>query len=321
MKRFQINPAYFIGFCALLGVEVAISLFVRDQVIRPYLGDVLVVVLLYCLIRAICRDAPRLLPLWVFLFAALVELCQLFYIVERLHLGQYKVLSTILGSTFDVVDLLCYATGAALLFLWQSIEPRRNITLPLALSIGTLLVITIITTYQHFLPRDASAYIDNGDRLSLSGSASYDPNRELLNEISMEEAVAEHISSAHIPTVIPTGYEIESIERTWDDGDEDYKGYNTITVYYSNSDSKQYLHLTFCNYGIEFPADYGKNNSFGLTTYNAGDHTQYLWASEVSDESLAAAHALWGEGNIGYGISGTITMAEIKSLIDSMYGN
>lgn len=126
MRRFQISAPYLAGFFALLGVEVVIALFVHDQFIRPYIGDVLVVAVIYCLVRAVWRDAPRLLPLWVFLFAALVELFQLFQLAERLHLAQYKVLSIILGSTFDLVDLLCYAVGGALLFLWQAVERRHQ---------------------------------------------------------------------------------------------------------------------------------------------------------------------------------------------------
>ncbi len=126
MKRFQICVPYLMGFCILLVIEVFIALFVHDRFIRPYIGDVLVVALIYCLVRAVWRNAPRLLPLWVFLFAALVELSQLFHLAELLGAGEHTVLRVMLGSTFDVVDLLCYAVGGVLLFVWQEIEGRHN---------------------------------------------------------------------------------------------------------------------------------------------------------------------------------------------------
>lgn len=126
MRRFSFDVKYFLAFCLLLAAEIWIAVFVHDRFVRPYLGDVLVIPVLYCLIRAVWDRAPSLLPLWVFLFAALVELSQYFRLVERLHLEGSTILRVVLGATFDVADLLCYAAGAALLFLWQRLEPRRR---------------------------------------------------------------------------------------------------------------------------------------------------------------------------------------------------
>ena len=40
------------ALCAvLLGVEIVIALYVRDAFVRPYVGDVLVVILIACFIR------------------------------------------------------------------------------------------------------------------------------------------------------------------------------------------------------------------------------------------------------------------------------
>lgn len=125
MKRGSILGAYLAAFSILLLIEVLIAVFVRDRFVRPYLGDALVIPVLYCLIRAFWSRPPRLLPLWVFLFAALVELGQLFGLVERLHLERSAILRIALGSTFDPADILCYAAGALLLFAWQAIERRR----------------------------------------------------------------------------------------------------------------------------------------------------------------------------------------------------
>lgn len=117
---------YLLAFALLLGVEVFIALKVHDNFVRPYLGDVLVVAVLYCLVRGIRRGGGGLLPLWVFLFAALVEVCQYFELVKRLGLEDHRFLRTLLGSTFDLADIACYAVGGALLFLWQWIEKKRG---------------------------------------------------------------------------------------------------------------------------------------------------------------------------------------------------
>lgn len=49
---------YALAFGLLLLLEALIAVFVHDRFVRPYLGDVLVVVLLYCLARAVGGRAP-----------------------------------------------------------------------------------------------------------------------------------------------------------------------------------------------------------------------------------------------------------------------
>ena len=72
-------------FLALLATEVLIALFVHDDFVRPYLGDVLVVPVIFYLLRAAFPERIKLLPLYIFLFAAAVEVGQYFNIVKLLH--------------------------------------------------------------------------------------------------------------------------------------------------------------------------------------------------------------------------------------------
>ena len=65
---------YLTGGVALLIIEVLIALYVRDGFVRPYLGDVLVVILLHCLVRTLFPTGVQLLPLYLFLLAAAVVL-------------------------------------------------------------------------------------------------------------------------------------------------------------------------------------------------------------------------------------------------------
>jgi len=106
---------YLIAFAILLLVEVLIALYVHDEFIRPYVGDVLVVIAVYCFVRIFVPDKCRLLPLYVFLFAAGVEVLQYFELVKRLGLENNTFLRGLIGSVFDMKDILCYAVGGLIL--------------------------------------------------------------------------------------------------------------------------------------------------------------------------------------------------------------
>lgn len=103
-------------FSGLLAVEVCIALFVHDAFIRPYVGDMLVTLLLCCLCRVVFPTKIRSLPLWVFLFASCVEIGQYFDLVDLLGLADNRFLSVLLGRTFSWMDLVCYAVGCIVAF-------------------------------------------------------------------------------------------------------------------------------------------------------------------------------------------------------------
>ena len=78
----------------LLVIEVLIALFVHDKFIRPYIGDVLVTVLICTFLRIFIPKGVKLLPLYVFIFAAGVEVMQYFDIVEILFQSFFLYLNT-----------------------------------------------------------------------------------------------------------------------------------------------------------------------------------------------------------------------------------
>ena len=98
-----------------LAVEVVIACYVHDRFIRPYVGDVLVVVVVYCFVRIWVPQGVRLLQLYVFLFAAGVEVLQYFHLVDLLGAGNNTFLRVVLGSVFDLKDILCYGIGCVFL--------------------------------------------------------------------------------------------------------------------------------------------------------------------------------------------------------------
>ena len=110
---------YALATLAIFLAEILIALFVRDKFIRPYVGDMLVAVLLYTFLRILFPEQPRLLPLYVFLFAALVEGLQAVHIVELLGLSNNRFFSVLIGTTFDWKDIVCYGAGCVLCGLWE----------------------------------------------------------------------------------------------------------------------------------------------------------------------------------------------------------
>lgn len=108
-------------FCVLLAVEVSIALFINDSFVRPYVGDMLVTLLLCCLCRIVVPGKVRLLPLFVFIFATCVEIGQYFDLVGLLGLADNRILSIALGRTFSWIDIVCYGVGCVAAFLLDQI--------------------------------------------------------------------------------------------------------------------------------------------------------------------------------------------------------
>lgn len=113
----------FIIFLILLLVEVFIALFVHDKFIRPFIGDILVVILIYFFIKSIFINEIKHLPVYIFLFAFSVEFLQYINIVEILGLSNNPFFSALIGTTFDIKDILCYLIGCVIIFY---LERRCN---------------------------------------------------------------------------------------------------------------------------------------------------------------------------------------------------
>ncbi|AOW11303.1 hypothetical protein EM308_07710 [Flavobacterium gilvum] len=111
------NKTYFIYTILIFLVEVLIALFVNDSFIRPYLGDVLVVILVYCFIKSFLKLPVLPVAIFVLIFSFTVEFLQLFNIVEKLHLEQSKIARIVIGTSFSWIDLLTYIIGVAIVLL------------------------------------------------------------------------------------------------------------------------------------------------------------------------------------------------------------
>ena len=111
---------YIISFLLIFCIEVVIALYVRDNFIRPYVGDMLVVVLVYSFVRIFLPTGIPRMSFYVFLFACFVEVLQYFRLVETLGITN-RAARIILGSTFDWADIACYAVGCVFIVLFERI--------------------------------------------------------------------------------------------------------------------------------------------------------------------------------------------------------
>ena len=122
---FRFHKLYALLTILLFLVEVVIALFIRDRFIRPYVGDVLVVILIYCFVCSFVK-----IPLWfgaigVLLFAYTIELLQYFKFVEVIGLQNSHVAKVVLGNSFSWMDIVAYTVGIIIVVLLEQLHSRK----------------------------------------------------------------------------------------------------------------------------------------------------------------------------------------------------
>ncbi len=124
------HPKYFILTILLLSIEICIALFVHDNFIRPYIGDVLVVILIYCFIKSFINLPPNITAIAVLLFSFIVETLQYFKVVNLLGLQNSKVASIIIGTSFAWQDIIAYIVGIAIVILAEKSFSKNDKVMP-----------------------------------------------------------------------------------------------------------------------------------------------------------------------------------------------
>lgn len=123
---------YLIVFIFLFITEIAIAYFHFNSFIRGFLGDMLVILLLYSFLKIFIRNQVLKTSISVLAFAYVVELLQLFKLTEKLNIHS-EILLTIIGSVFDWRDLIAYTLGFLVILLIEKKiikhEDIKNISL------------------------------------------------------------------------------------------------------------------------------------------------------------------------------------------------
>ncbi|MEZ4955241.1 MAG: DUF2809 domain-containing protein [Saprospiraceae bacterium] len=118
-KTFSFNKNYFLATLLLFLIEVGIALFVKDRFIRPYFGDFLVVILLYCFLKSFWNETPLKAGVYVLVFAFAIEIGQYFQLVKLIGLNHSELARTVIGTGFDWGDLVAYTLGILLVLILE----------------------------------------------------------------------------------------------------------------------------------------------------------------------------------------------------------
>ncbi len=127
----QFDLKYFLAAVILFFVEVFIAAFVQDSFIRPYGGDFLVVIFLYCLLKSFFKLPVKNAILGVLLFAFAVEGSQYYKLIDLLGMQDNTIASAVMGNHFEWLDMLLYTLGGLAIFgieKWRSSSFRSRKT-------------------------------------------------------------------------------------------------------------------------------------------------------------------------------------------------
>jgi len=117
---------YFFLAIILFITEVLIAVYMRDAIIRPYGGDFLVVILIYCAVKSFFNTPVIATACYVLLFSYLIEVSQYFHLVTLLGWDHYPVARIVMGTYFSFVDLLSYTLGMLLVVVIEKLRIKSK---------------------------------------------------------------------------------------------------------------------------------------------------------------------------------------------------
>ena len=122
----KFNRVYFLLVIVLFGIEILIAKYAHDHIIRPYVGDTLVVMLIYCFVKSFL-DTPYLITaLAVLVFSFLIETLQYFHIVHILGLEKSTIARIVIGTSFAWEDIVAYTLGIAIVIYIETVLTKRK---------------------------------------------------------------------------------------------------------------------------------------------------------------------------------------------------
>jgi len=127
MMNFKFNLKYFLLTILIFLVEVLIATVLKDDFfIRAYLGDVIVVMLLYTFVKSFVIINETKLIIGIFAFSCLVEFAQFFHIADKLGFQQGSLMYIVIGNSFSWIDILCYAVGCLILYIFTKFRSKNE---------------------------------------------------------------------------------------------------------------------------------------------------------------------------------------------------
>ena len=123
LNMLTFNFRYFLAALILFAVEILIAVFLHDPVIRPFGGDFLVVILLYCCFKSFLNTSVRRTAFVTLLIAYAIELLQYIGFIYWLRWDNWPLARVVMGTTFQWGDILAYTLGIGFVMM---VEQRRR---------------------------------------------------------------------------------------------------------------------------------------------------------------------------------------------------
>lgn len=110
---------YLILTILLFGIEVYIALYMHDAFVRPFFGDFLAVLFVYCGLRIFPQTTSLPMILLSVGIAYFLEFLQYIHFLAFTGLGRYRILAVLIGSSFSWWDILAYTIGFIFIYLLE----------------------------------------------------------------------------------------------------------------------------------------------------------------------------------------------------------
>ncbi len=124
MGALRFSKTYFIATVIVLCIEILIALFVRDNFIRPYFGDSLAVILVYCFFKILVKAKKLEILLFALFLAFAIETLQATNFLGYMGLEDNRFALILLGNSFSWGDMLAYVGGAVLIVIFEYSIPN-----------------------------------------------------------------------------------------------------------------------------------------------------------------------------------------------------
>lgn len=123
MKKITLKNCIY--FCLIFLIEIYIGIFVKDKIIRPYIGDILVIPLIYSFLNIFFKNNYKKYITAIVIFAIFIEILQFYNLVKILGINN-KVLKIVIGSTFDFKDIICYVLGGIISYVIINLSKMKS---------------------------------------------------------------------------------------------------------------------------------------------------------------------------------------------------
>jgi len=111
MTQLTFNKKYFFYAFLLFIVEFLIEKYIHDDFIRPYVGDFLIVILMYCFLKSFFNTSVKTTAILVLIISYAIETLQYLNILDLLGWRQSYLANIVMGNYFSWVDILAYSLG------------------------------------------------------------------------------------------------------------------------------------------------------------------------------------------------------------------